>query len=112
MRRRSGVVLLEALCALVVLAVAGIALIEVTATAMRVVTDAGATERTREEQARILTVHQLMTAGELMERTGIRLLGDLTVEIAPMARGLFRVTVSAPQPTSVAPLCTIIYAED
>ncbi len=110
--RRSGVVLLEALCALAMLAVAGIALVDVAATCMRVVADAGAVERTLELQARVLTVHQLMTADELRERTGIRVLGDLLVEIAPVSRGLFRVTVRTAQPTKMGPLTTLFYAVD
>ncbi len=110
--RRGGVVLLEALCALVVLVVAGIALVDVTATCMRVIVDAGAVERTLEQQARVLTVHQLMTADELRERTGMRLLGDLSVDIAPISRGLFRVTVSTAQPTKIGPLTTVFYAVD
>lgn len=110
--RRTGAVLLEALCALVVLAVAGIALVDVTATCIRVETTTGAVERMREQQARVLTVHRLMAAAELMERSGTRMLGDLTVQTAPMSHGLFRVTVQMVQATGVPPLTTILYAVD
>lgn len=109
---RAGVVLLEVLCALTLLVSAGVALVRVAAACVQAIALAGALEYQREQQARLLVAHDLMTAEELADRAGLRLLGDLAVEVSPMASGLFRVTISSRRRDGPSPLTSILYAAE
>ncbi|MGQ0641292.1 MAG: hypothetical protein ACT4P6_11075 [Gemmatimonadaceae bacterium] len=110
--QRSGAVLLEVLCALVVLSSAGVALVSVVASGMHAVARASTMEELREEQSRILVAHSLMTRHELAERLGLRAVAGLVVEVIPVRRSLFRVTVSGRQMAASTPLTSVLYAVD
>lgn len=108
--QRSGVVLLEVLCALTLLTGAGVALVRVVTANASAVAHTAHRENQLAQQNRLLLVHQLMTSSELAERAGVRNMGDLTVEVMRISIDLFRVTVRSRANDVTPPLTTLLYA--
>lgn len=91
--KRLGVVLLDVLCALTVLAVAGAALVGHVSRVLRIDRMAGGAEETTLRMDQLLRVHRLLTGAELRSRIGERRYGDLRVRVRPLEQGLFEVAV-------------------
>jgi len=109
MRNRRGVVLLEVLVALVVLATAGIALVEVVGAGLRGEREAQEREQTLAAEERILAAMTLLNRIELDQRIGRRQVGAFIVDVQRPERTLYRIALLQQQSAHVEDLVTVVY---
>lgn len=104
MRGERGVALLEVLAAVMILGIAGLSLIELTAGGMRATSAARARERDLADAERLLAAHTLLTRAELDQRLGDRQVGPYVVNIRRPERELYRI--------AIADLVTVVHRAD
>ena len=102
-----GSALLEVMVALTVLAIAGLAIVEATRTALGATAAARVTEERLLDMDRLLRAHTLLDRRDLGQRTGRRAVGPYVFTIDRLDLELFRVSVGLP---GEAPeLSTVLY---
>ncbi len=106
---RRGVALLEVLAALVILGVAGLALVEVVTGGTRALAEARVREAEVADQDRLLTAYSLLTREELNQRLGRHDVGPYVVEIQRPERSLFRLSLARLTAPRVEDLVTVVY---
>ena len=109
MRNNRGVVLLEVLVAVVVLATAGIGLVELVGSGLRAEHDARLRESTLATEERLLSALTLLTRKELDQRLGRRQIGEFIVDVQRPERTLYRVALLQEQSPQVEDLVTVVY---
>jgi hypothetical protein len=111
-RRERGVVLLEVLAAVVILGVAGLALVELLAGGTRAVAVAREREWELADEERLLTAWSLLKREELDQRIGDRLVGGYVVRVQRPERGLYRLAVERSAAPGVEELVTVVWRGD
>lgn len=109
MRRDRGIALLEVLAAVVILGIAGLALVELVAGGTRAVAFARERERELADEERLLTAWSLLTRGELDQRIGSRDVGRFRVSVQRPERGLYRIAIARMGAPGVEELVTVVY---
>ena len=109
MRNERGVVLLEVLVAVVVLATAGIGLVELVGAGMRAERDARGRESTLATEERLLAALTLLNRNELDQRIGRRQIGEFIVDVQRPERTLYRIALLQEQSLQVEDLVTVVY---
>src|SRR5436190_8699102 len=104
MRSERGVVLLEVLVSLVILATAGIALVELVGYGMRGEREARLREGTLATEERLLTALTLLKRDELDQRIGQRKIGEFIVDVQRPEPTLYRIALSPQQSAAVEDL--------
>lgn len=89
-----GSALLEVLCALVILSVAGLAAVQGVRTAIATIVAAGNAEREAEAAGRVLGALTLFTRNDLDQRLGRRTVGEFLVSIQRAEQSLYRIGVA------------------
>ena len=109
MRGERGVALLEVLAAVVILGVAGLALVELVGGGTRAV--AGARDREGElaDEERLLAAWSLLKREELDQRVGERTVGPYVVRVQRPEAGLYRIAIERKEVTGVEDLVTVVY---
>lgn len=93
MHSERGAALLEVLAATLILGIAGLALVELTATGLRATATAEQRERELMDQERLLTAYSLLRRPELDQRLGDRQVGPYLVNVQRPERELYRIAV-------------------
>lgn len=107
--KRSGVVLIEVLIALAILALTGLSTVSYVSTLTRVQTRGIEREAEMESAEELLIEHALLEHRELVQRLGARSVGSFVVWIDRPRPELFRVGIApAPRPESEL-LATLLY---
>lgn len=109
MRNERGVVLLEVLVALVVLATAGIGLVELVGSGLRAERDARQRESTLATEERLLSALTLLNRQELDQRIARRQIGEFIVDIQRPERTLYRIALLQESSPQVEDLVTVVY---
>jgi len=109
LRNDRGVVLLEALVALLILATAGIALTETVTGGLRAEREARVRENTIATEERLLAALTLLTRGELDQRIGRREVGEFLVDVQRPEKTLYRIALLQRQSAQVEDLVTVVY---
>lgn len=109
MRNERGVALLEVLIAVVVLATAGVALVELVGAGLRGEHEAQEREQTLAAEERVLAAMTLLNRTELDQRIGRRLVGEFIVDVQRPERTLYRIAVLQQQSAHVEDLVTVVY---
>jgi len=109
MRNERGVALLEVLVALLILATAGIALVELVGSGLRGERDARRCEGTLATEERLLTAFTLLLRPELDQRIGRRTVGEFIVDVQRPERTLYRIALLRTESPHVEDLVTIVY---
>jgi len=109
MRNKRGVVLLEVLVAVVILATAGIGLVELVASGLRAERDARLREGTLATEERLLSALVLLNRKEFDQRIGRRRIGEFIVDVQRPGRTLYRIALLQEQSPQVEDLVTVIY---
>ncbi len=109
MRNERGVVLLEVLVAIVILATAGIGLVEVVGSGLRSERDARLREITLATEERLLAALTLLNRTELDQRIGRRQIGEFVVDIQRPEQTLYRIALVQVQSPQVEDLVTVVY---
>lgn len=107
--RRDGVVLVEVLIALVILAAAGVSTISYVATLML---DRDRIEQREEElyaAESTLMLHAVLTAPELVQRIGARVVGSHLVTVERPQAELFRIAVSLLEAPDTELVVTVVF---
>lgn len=112
MRNRRGVVLLEVLVALLVLASAGIALVEVVSAGLRGEREAREREQTIAAEERVLAALTLLNRGELDQRLGRRAIGEFIVDVQRPEKTLYRIALCQHRSPHVEDLVTVVYRRE
>jgi hypothetical protein len=107
--RSRGVALLEVLAAVVILGVAGLALVELVAGGTRAVAVARERERELADEERLLTAWSLLKREELDQRIGERAVGPYVVRVQRPERGLYRLAVERSAAPGVEELVTVVW---
>lgn len=108
-RAERGMALLEVLAALTILAVAGLALTQLVAGAVRATATAQQREVEQADEDRLLTAYTLLTRGDLDLRLGSRDVGAYVMTIARPERTLYRIAVARDTAPTVEDLVTVVY---
>jgi hypothetical protein len=111
-RNNRGVVLLEVLVAVVILATAGIALTETVSAGLRAERAARSREATLASEERLLAAHTLLTRSELDQRIGRRAIGEFVIDIQRPEPTLYRVAVLQQDSRNVEDLVTVVYRRE
>jgi len=109
LRNNRGVVLLEVLVAVVVLATAGIGLVELVGSGLRAEHDARLRESTLATEERLLSALTLLTRKELDQRLGRRQIGEFIVDVQRPERTLYRIALLQERSPQVEDLVTVVY---
>ena len=109
MRNDRGVVLLEVMVAVVILATAGIALTETVGAGLRAERDAREREGTIANEERLLAALTLLNRPELDQRIGRRHIGALIADVQRPERTLYRIALIQEQSPQVEDLVTVVY---
>lgn len=109
MRSERGVVLLEVLVAVVILATAGIGLVELVGSGLRAERDARLRESTLASEERLLSALTLLKRTELDQRVGRRQVGEFIVDVQRPERTLYRIGLLQEQSPQVEDLVTVVY---
>jgi len=113
MRSERGVVLLEVLVAVVILATGGIGLLELVGSGLRAERDARLRETTLGTEERLLSALTLLNRKELDRRIGRRQIGEFIVDVQRPETTLYRIALLQEQSPRVEDLVTVVYrAED
>ena len=108
-RGERGLALLEVLVAVVILGVAGLALVELVSGGTRAVAVARAREAELANEDRLLTAYSLLTRADLDRRLGRHEVGDYVVEIQRPELTLYRVSLGRRAASGVEDLVTVVY---
>ncbi|MGH7701813.1 MAG: type IV pilus modification PilV family protein [Gemmatimonadales bacterium] len=111
-RGERGVMLLEALVALLILSVAGVALVEMTAAALRADREAARVEHTVAQADRVLAAASLLRREELDQRLGSHPVGEFLVLIQRPERSLYRIAVAEGAAPELELLATVVYRRE
>lgn len=106
---RRGVALLEVLAALVILSIAGLALVELVTGGTRALAEVLAREAEVADQDRLLTANSLLTREELSQRLGRHEVGRYVVEIQRPERTLYRISIARLAAPGVEDLVTVVH---
>ena len=109
MRNERGVVLLEVLVAVVILATAGIGLVELVGSGLRAERDARLRERTLGTEDRLLSALTLLNRKELDQRIGRRRIGEFIVDVQRPEKTLYRIALLQESSPQVEDLVTVVY---
>jgi hypothetical protein len=109
LRNERGVVLLEVLVAVVVLATAGIGLVELVGSGLRAERDARLRETTLVTEERLLAALTLLNRKELDQRIGRREIGEFIADVQRPERTLYRLALLQAQSPQVEDLVTVVY---
>ena len=109
MPNERGIVLLEVLVAVVILATAGIGLVELVGAGLRAERDARRREGTLATEDRLLSALTLLNRKELDQRIGRRRIGEFMVDVQRPERSLYRIALLQEQSPQVEDLVTVIY---
>jgi hypothetical protein len=112
MRHDRGVALLEVLVALMILATAGVGLIELVGAGLRAERDARTRERVLATQERLLGALTLLRREELDQRMGRREIGEFIVDIQRPERTLYRIALLQRESPRVEDLVTVVYRRE
>lgn len=112
MRNERGVVLLEVLVAIVILATAGIALTETVGAGLRAEREARARENTLATEQRLLAAYTLLTRRELDQRIGRRRIGEFVMDVQRPERALYRIALVRSESAQVEDLVTVVYRSE
>ncbi len=104
-----GIVLLEVMIALAILAVAGASLVGLLGQALREERALHERERTLRVAERVLTATALLSRTDLDRRLGRRPVGDVILDIQRPRPTLYRLAVSEVRSPAVEMLVTVIY---
>jgi len=107
--RERGVALLEALVALAILAMAGLAMVALVDAGLRGERDARERERTLAAEERVLAAATLLKRTELDQRLGRRTVGEFLVDVQRPERTLYRIAVLQARSPQVEDLVTVVY---
>jgi len=102
-------VLLEMLVAVVILATAGIGLVELVGSALHAERDARLREGTLATEERLLSALTLLNRQELDQRIGQRQIGEFIVDVQRPEPPLYRVALLQRQSPQVEDLVTVVY---
>lgn len=111
-RAEAGVALLEVLVALVILATAGTAMVELVGAGLRSERDARVRERTLAAEERVLAAMTLLRREDLDRRLGRHLVGEFVVDVERPERTLYRIAVAEARAPQVEDLVTVVYRAD
>ena len=107
-----GVALLEVLVALVILATATIALLELVDAGTKAVAEARLRERELADEDRLLAAYTLLARTDLDRRVGMHEVGPYRVSVQRPEPTLYRVALSREQAPDIEDLVTVIYRQD
>jgi type II secretory pathway pseudopilin PulG len=108
-RNDRGVVLLEVLVAVVILATAGIALVETVGASLRAEHDARRREVVLATEERLLAALALLNRRELDQRIGRRQIGEFVVDVQRPEPTLYRIAILRQESPHVEDLVTVVY---
>jgi len=108
----TGVALLEALVALVILATAGTALVALVGAGLRSERDARVRERTLAAEERVLTAMTLLTQEDFDRRLGQRSVGEFLVDVQRPEPALYRIAIAEARAPQVEDLVTVVYRRE
>jgi type II secretory pathway component PulJ len=108
-RLEAGVALLEVLVALVILATAGTALVELVGAGLRSERDARERERTLAAEERVLTAITLLKREDFDRRLGQRRVGEFLVDVQRPERTLYRIAIAEARSAQMEDLVTVVY---
>ena len=94
MRAERGIVLVEVLVAVLILGIAGLALMELCGSRLRATMAAETREREQADAERLLTAYTLLKRSELDQRLGDRRVGQYVVNVQRPERELYRIAVT------------------
>lgn len=109
MRNDRGVALLEVLVALVILATAGVGLVEMVGAGLRAERDALQRETILATEERVLSALTLLNRRELDQRIGRREIGEFIVDVQRPEPTLYRIALVQQQSPAVEDLVTVVY---
>jgi type II secretory pathway component PulJ len=109
LRNERGVVLLEVLVAVVVLATGGIGLVELVGSGMRAERDARRRESTLATEERLLSALTLLDRKELDQRIGRRRIGEFVVDVQRPEQTLYRIALLQEESPQLEDLVTVVY---
>jgi type II secretory pathway component PulJ len=109
MRNERGVVLLEVLVAVAILATVGIGLVEHVGSGLRAERDARWRESTLATEERLLSALTLLNRKELDQRIGRRQIGEFIVDVQRPEPALYRIALLQDQSPQVEDLVTVVY---
>jgi len=104
-----GVALLEVLVAILLIAVAGLGLVELVSGNIRAVTTASEREMELADMSRLLTAHTLLTRADLDLRLGAREVGPYVVRVQRPETQLYRIAVARAATPSIEDLVTVVF---
>ncbi len=107
---KSGFALIESVVALAILGIAGLALAETTAQALRLLKHTRVAETRVADMDRLMTAYTLLDRRDLGQRVGVHRVGSYQVRVERVEFDLFRVRIGAPQ--RGAELSTMLYRRD
>jgi type II secretory pathway component PulJ len=112
MRNDRGVVLLEVLVALVILATGGVGLVELVGAGLRAERDARGREATLATEERLLSALTLLNRRDLDQRIGRSEIGEFIVDVQRPEPTLFRVALLQQRSPTVEDLVTVVYRSE
>ena len=108
-RAERGVALLEVLAATAILAVAGLALVQLVSGAAQAVVTARAREAELADEERLLAAHALLSRRDLDQRLGVREVGPYLVWVARPEPRLYRIALGRAAAPAVEDLVTVVH---
>jgi len=108
-RAEAGVVLLEVLVALAVLAAGGLALAGAVSAGLRSEADARTRERTLATEERVLAAVSLLGRGDLDQRLGRHAVGEFAIDVERPEPTLYRIALADTIAPEVDALVTVVY---
>lgn len=97
---------------MVILAMAGIGLVEVVGAGLRAERDARERERMLAAEERVLAAMTLLNRNELDQRIGRRQIGEFVVDVQRPERTLYRIALLQEQSPHVEDLVTLVYRRE
>ncbi len=110
--RERGAALLEVLAAVLILGIAGLALVELVAGGARAAAAARLRETELADQERLLTAYTLLTRTDLDQRLGRREVGPYVVEVQRPERTLYRIGIARATAPEVEDLVTVVHRRE
>jgi len=104
-----GVVLLEVIAAVAILATVGFAMLALVTAGLRAHAVAQTRERELWDEERLLAAYTLLTRTELDQRLGSRDAGRYVVQVQRPEPALYRIAVSRTSASAVEDLVTVVY---
>jgi len=107
-----GVALLEVLAAVMILGVAGLALVELVGGGTHAVAVARERERKLADEERLLAAWTLLRREELDQRIGERTVGPYVVGVQRPERGLYRIALQRKEASGLEDVVTVVWRSD